>query len=278
MNSYESKIIRHRGLREDQEFPNSFEALQEQYKTAIETDIFLLKDGNLAVIHHKDYGLTQEEVENMNLADLEKLKTSSRGMEKSGSAIPLFREYIFNSYDRGIELAIDVKGSSPEMAQKTALAIINEINLMRQAGVFKKIPNYPEESISMHSLSIEALEKIKQELEKIGEKFNLGLFWASTPERAKDIPMSETAIEKTNFLDKKYSDWTGSGIMMAKKLDCKSVNLHATIITPEIIQRAHNEELKVYAWGVTDREKVEKLLAQGVDKIIYDPPKTETDK
>lgn len=266
-------IIYHKGLREEQEYPNSFEALRATHGAAIETDVMLLKDGSLAIIHNKDYGLSEEAVEKMELSELENIDVTSSSGETQGSKVPLFKEYVASSFDRGIDLNIEIKGSSTAMAEKNTSLIIEQFAEMHTDWVFEDQSDYPSKSLQISSLSIEAVQQAKQELADKKIDIPIGLRWTSSPEKAYEAEITKSAIEKVKALETSNPDWTLNGIEIAHQIGCTSIDLHGNVITQEVILKAHKKKLKVFAWGVYDDEKIKELTELGVDKIIFEPKK-----
>ncbi len=258
-------IIRHRGLAKDIEQQNSFETQQGQYGISMEADLFLLADGHIAVIHNKDIDRTQEEIESMTLQDIEKLRVPGSNGE---SMIPLSTELIFNSFDRGNDLLMEIKASSPEKAEALVRAFIGELSQMKHDGIFDGHPEYADTHIGLHSFSAEALEAARSALSEEGLHLQTGLLWPSAHERAHEMAISETALERVGYTEGSTMNWNTAGVDLAKKLGCHSVNLFHAVITSEVVDYAHAQGLKVYAWVVNKPEEVERLLGIGVDKII----------
>ncbi|MFH1425919.1 MAG: glycerophosphodiester phosphodiesterase [Candidatus Kerfeldbacteria bacterium] len=267
----ENQFIQHRGLRESQDRPNSFEAMREQYGVGIEFDLFILSDGTIAVLHDKDFQdaqLTQEQVEAMTLSELESMNVISRTDGERGGAIPLLREYIFNAYDRGIDLTMEIKASTPDKAEEAARAMVDEIAAMKDDGVFETMPDYPEQSLGVHSFSVEALQEAKAAMDEHGVPLKRGLFWPSAPERADEMEISKTAKTFVGYTDEHENEWAAFGLEAAKKLGCESLNLFRTTITPEIVEEAKKHNIDIYAWVVNNKEDAQRLLDMGVEKII----------
>jgi len=274
----EGTFIRHRGLclESERKTPNSFEALLDQYGVGMECDVFLLKDGNLAVMHNNDFSqekrkLSQEEVENMTLEDLQKYHVIDRATNQEGGAVPLMDEYIWNAVDRGNPLTIEIKASTPERAEQTARALVAKIAQLKQEGAFgesQRRAEDPEELLSLHSFSVEALQAAQKEMVEQHQQFPLGLFWPSAPERARDMKISQTALEYVEYTEGKSMHWAETGIELAKKIGVQSINLQESNITPEVVDKAHALGLKVYAWVVNSPERAQQLIDMHVDHII----------
>ena len=257
-------LIRHRGKAEFQPFPNSFESIRKEYGVAIEADIFLLRDGTIAVVHNKDVGMSDAEVEELTASEISELKAGGR--DEAG-AVPLFREYVFNSFDRGIGINVEIKASTPEKAQAAARAVVDEIAKMKMEGLFAAKQDYPELSLSLHSFSVEALQAARDEMNPKGLSLKLGLLWPSLPERAGDMAISATSLEQSRVRGLDSMLWPDQAIEIAAEEGIDFVDIHVSNINAEVVEKAHSRHLKVYAWVVTDAEQARHLLEMGVDKI-----------
>jgi len=78
-----NRFIQHKGLKNNEGMPNSLESIVKNYKGKIECDAYLLKDGNIAIIHERDFNLNKADVENLDLAGLEALRLTSSDREMS---------------------------------------------------------------------------------------------------------------------------------------------------------------------------------------------------
>lgn len=262
-----SERIQHRGLDSEtnEGLPNSFESFRERFGQQIEADVFLLKDGNMVILHNKDFGLTQEQVENMTLKQVEELDIRNRkGGE--GGRVPFFEEFLFNCLDRGNGLNVEIKASSPRRAEELAEKLVERIlEMYKKDKMFSQHPEYFNQ-LELHSFSIEALEKAKDTMQHKGIEMPLGLFWASTPARALEMEISATAIQRSGYSE--GDNWTEKGIEVAEKLGLESINLNDQMINKEIVEKAHKKGLKVYVWIVNDENRIKELEELGVDKIF----------
>lgn len=59
---------------------------------------------------------------------------------------------------------------------------------------------------------------------------------------------------------------------LVKDLDAYSVNLYYKMITPELLQRLHRENIRVFCWTVNQEAELQRLIAMGVDGIVTDVP------
>lgn len=259
--------IQHRGLSSDRNkgLPNSFESFRKRYGQAIELDVFLLRDGSLAVLHNKDLGLSQESVEAMSLEELEKLSVPDKEGGEVGR-IPLFEEFVFNCLDRGNGLVVEIKASSSEVAEKLSRILVERIaRMFTEDRTFSQHPEFLKQ-LGLHSFSIEALEAAEGAMKEVNLELPRGLFWPSTPTNSQEMNISATAIERSGFQE--GDNWVGKGIDMAEKLGVESINLHWSVINEDVVTRAHDKGLRVFAWVVNAEQKAKELEQMGVDKII----------
>ena len=57
-----------------------------------------------------------------------------------------------------------------------------------------------------------------------------------------------------------------------KKIKADSAHLHYEIVTPEVLNRFHDQHMPVYAWTVNDPEIMSHLIEIGADGIITNKP------
>ncbi len=262
-----SERYQHRGLDAEinKGLPNSFESFRERYRQNVELDVSLLSDGNIAVLHAKDLGLSQEEIEAISLSEIEKISIPDRAGRDSG-LVPTFEEYAFNCLDRGNGLMIEIKASTPDKAQELARKIVQRISKMsREDKTFSEHPEYLQE-MGLHSFSIEALEAAKQASAELKTDLARGLLWSSKPENAASSNLFASVIERSGY--KPGDDWTKKGIELAASLGVESIDLHDSVVDQSMVQYAHEKGLKVFVWVVNDPARAEQLEDMGVDKII----------
>lgn len=276
-------FILHRGLRKSQEFPNSFEALRDQHGIELEIDVFLIGD-QIAVLHNKDSfilddGATERRVEYMSQKTVEgmtwnKLQTmhvTGTRSGKKGEPVPLLRDYIIESFEQNDILDIELKASTPRRAVKLAEAVIREIHQLRLLGFFSDRPQYPKKHIRLLTSSIEAVQAIQQTDYDLGEHILCSLMWLASPSAAKNDPLAKTVLKRPEWKEAEQrikKNWTMVGIDIAKELECHAIALHKTVITKDIIDTAHLENIDVYAYVVNHHRQAKRFLSLGVDKII----------
>ena len=257
-------LILHRGLTPGQSRPNSFEAIRDKYESAFECDVFMLADGALAIVHNKDMGLSQEQIEAMTTGVFYSLHVKDRETQTEGSPAPLFREYLALALDRGNKLALEIKGSSPQMARKTARRIVEETRGLD--------PKLLQSSISLHSFSVEALEEAQDAMREHGVQMKRALFWPSAPARALEMSISATVL---SYLEGEYSSteipqWTEAGIKLAHQKGFDIIDLQEGVITPDLVRKAHSYGIEVNAWVVNNADRAKVLENMSVDHIITD--------
>lgn len=276
-----SDYIQHRGLRSKQEFPNSFEALKETHGITLEIDLFYI-DGQLVVMHNDDVfmlndgeiktqlgHLSQEEVEVLTWEQIENLHVTGRITGEEGQNVPFLRDYIMETIHHKDSLEIEIKGSTIEKVKALAEATVREIHRMRVVGLFQNTPNVIAETLSLYSLSPEALETVQRVCAEVEEDIPYGLAWVSSAERAKEKTISKSVVKRIGW--KKggtTEEWMLAGIALAAELGCTYIATHHEEITESIVEAAHANKLELHAWVVNTHGDAVDLLKMGVDKII----------
>src|SRR3989344_3334787 len=231
-------LILHRGLTPGQSRPNSFEAIRDKYESAFECDVFMLADGALAIVHNKDMGLSQEQIEAMTTGVFYSLHVKDRETQTEGSPAP--------------------------MARKTARRIVEETRGLD--------PKLLQSSISLHSFSVEALEEAQDAMREHGVQMKRALFWPSAPARALEMSISATVL---SYLEGEYSSteipqWTEAGIKLAHQKGFDIIDLQEGVITPDLVRKAHSYGIEVNAWVVNNADRAKVLEDIGVDHIMTD--------
>lgn len=269
----------HRGLEPNQKTPNSFEGIVRSGIHGLECDVFLLRDGGLGVVHNADVRHSQEEIEAMETAEFHQLHTRERGTDIERGAAPTLDELLFQSHDRGARLMIELKASSPEKAEALARAMVKRMRLLIEQGAFMQSGDrgkaYVEKFVGMHSFSIEALFATMREMHGGDLNIPLGLFWASTFDRAKEMSISATAQSaavqsggRLEALQTQPEAWALQGLVLAQRLHLQSFNPHESLVTPQLVQRAHQHGIEVAPWVVNNPTRIRELTEIGVDNII----------
>lgn len=273
--------IQHRGLRSKQEFPNSFEALKETHGITLEIDLFYI-DSQLVIMHNDDVfmlndgevktqlgHLSQEEVEVLTWDQIENLYVTGRVTGKEGQHVPLLRDYIMETIHHKDSLEIEIKGSTIEKVETLAEATVREIHRMRVVGLFQNTPNVISQTVSLYSLSPEALETVQRVCAEVEENIPYGLAWVSSDTYAKEKTISKSVIKRVGW--KKggtEEEWMLAGVALATELGCTYFSTHHEAITESIVEAAHANNMEIHAWVVNDHQEAVDLLKMGVDRII----------
>jgi glycerophosphoryl diester phosphodiesterase len=61
-------------------------------------------------------------------------------------------------------------------------------------------------------------------------------------------------------------------LTFAKKINAFSINIHRRLVNRKIIEMAHSENFKVFAYTVNRKEEIEKFKDMGIDGIFSDYP------
>ncbi|NQV00302.1 MAG: hypothetical protein HQ538_06200 [Parcubacteria group bacterium] len=280
MGNPEGQFIHHRGLRVEnkdgaeskkQDLPNSFEALlRANPGDTLETDVFLLEDGSLAIAHNKDLDVSMEEIEEMDIEGFEEYDNPQKNKpaEKKfseGKMMPLFDEILGQAYDRDVNMLFELKASSVDKIKDLADAMVDKIVAMRDAGAFEDNPDFLKKQ-QFFSFSIEGMEHLIARLKKEEIEAETMLLWTSSEEYAKDMEISKTAISHTSGMT---GDWFEKGVQVAKDLGVKAISTHVANCNSENIKIAQDEGLEIAAICLNcGIDKIEELKKLGIDRFI----------
>jgi glycerophosphoryl diester phosphodiesterase len=258
------KFIQHKGLRLGEGLPNSFESILRNYNGRMECDAVLLKDGNIAMMHERDFNIKLSELENMDLKDIELLKIPTNDPVATARAIPLLREFIGLASDADTRLALELKASSLEKTLLLAKKILEQINEMEKEGGFKANEKFFESKVVIQSFSVQVLKKIQELTIK---KIKTGLYWPSDEAWAKKV-----AIFDWDELDKLKRDnnlsWHEQGIEVATNNNFSEIEFQPFVITHDLVKKCHSRGLRIGATVVNDEKTAKKLLNMQVDYIL----------
>lgn len=265
------EIISHRGYRENQDLPNSFEALlKAKPGDVIEIDVFRLKDENLAVVHQKDLGLSEDEIENWDLKNFEKFDQPKKNSEEvvEGSKMPLMEEALGIACDRGVKLLIELKSGSKEKIEKLTEILVGKIVQMQKDGAFETEENFLN-NLSFMSFSVDGLICAKQELKKNGLTVRTILSWTTSAEFAAMSEITQTSLNLAQNI-KEEKDWFEKGIQVAKNNNFTGISLSVKELLGErgkkYIKQAHDKGLLIKAgFPVEDEKDIQRLEKMGVD-------------
>lgn len=66
--------------------------------------------------------------------------------------------------------------------------------------------------------------------------------------------------------------WSGDVLDVAKELDCRSIHMHHTVVTPEIIHSIMSQNIQCHVFTVNDELLIDQFLQQGVNAVFTDVP------
>ncbi|WHX24614.1 glycerophosphodiester phosphodiesterase family protein [Virgibacillus halodenitrificans] len=204
----------------------------------IEIDVQMTEDGELVVIHDTTVNRTTNGVGNIKDLTLEQVEQLDAGSwfsnTFSGERIPTFEEVI-DTYRGKIGILIELK--SPELypgIEEKMAEVLKERKMDR--------PN--NNKIIIQSFNHTSVQASKELLPNIPHGVLAGMSW-------KDVTDEQLAKFAT------YADF---------------FNPNLNIVSPELLQRVHTHDMKMYPYTVRIQEQADNLLQLGVDGIITDFP------
>ena len=155
------------------------------------------------------------------------------------------------------------------------------------------VRTYPQENIMLHSLSLDALQTARQEMEKLNEPLTLNLGWVASPLQAKKYhDLVDNSIEcvrqkigptasQEDVMHLTADKWLRYGIDIAADLHCRYILTDKSAILTgnetgektkqNFVDYAHKRGIKISLSVVKTEEEATKLLQCGVDKIMFEP-------
>lgn len=262
--------MRHRGLGAGGEgLPNSFESVLRNYHASQEADAILLSDGEVAVLHERDFGLSITDTETMNLSAVEALDIPSKNSEEHGRKVPLLEEFVGLAADAGTAVALELKASSKEKVLALIEAIVQKLAAMKAAGGLKGNENFIEDGISFESFSVEALKALHARTAQDNLVVRTTLYWPSNESWARKVALFDwTALETVP--GRASLEWHSLGIHVAKVNAVSMIELQPHEITQELVTEAHADGVRIAASLVKDPEEAKRLFALGVDRVMVE--------
>ncbi|MCR1962283.1 glycerophosphodiester phosphodiesterase [Clostridium perfringens] len=230
------KVFAHRGF--SYKYPeNTLLAFKEALKLdiyGIELDVHKSKDGKLVIIHDEDIKRTFKGEGKVKDYTLEELRNFKCN-----------KEGFENNDDCKISLLEDVFNLIKDKDIVLNIEIKNDVidyeNI--EKDVLDLIKEYNlERKILISSFNHKALEKVK----KLNGDIKLGVLYE------KEMP---------NILD------------IAKSLNAYAIHPAKSLVSEELVEKAHNEGVKVNVYTVNEKEDIDKLKNYGVDAIFTDQAK-----
>jgi glycerophosphoryl diester phosphodiesterase len=234
-----AEIIAHRGASHD--FPeNTVAAFQRAWQDgadAVEIDIYLTKDGKIAVIHDKTTKRTTGvalKIADSTLAELQQLDAGTwKGAAWKGERIPTLAQAIA-TVPSGKRLFIEIK-CGPEV--------------LPELGRVIKESGRPAAELVLIGFNYETMQQAKEQFPQ------LTVYWVgASKKRAKGkIPSIDELISEAK----------------AAHLDGLDLSYHF-VLDRAAIARVHQAGLKLFIWTVNDAHVAQALVALGVDGITTD--------
>lgn len=236
------EIVAHRGASFDapENTMASFHLAWKQNADAVELDIFLSKDGKIAVTHDanlKRLTGTDGKLSDKTLDELRQLDFGRwKGEQFKDERMPTLEE-VLASIPEGKRLLIEIK-SGPEIVPE----------LVR---VLKAANRKPAETaiISFSDAVVSAMKQARPDLKA---------YWivSLAPKKDQPPPAAEELIAK------------------GTKANADGLDLSATpeVLTPEYARKLKAAGFKLYAWTVNDPDLARKMIALGVESITTDRP------
>lgn len=222
----------------------SFQAAIDLKLQFVELDLHCTKDGEI-VIHH-DFDVRDRLISTMTLEEVKKIDV--------GEANPDF------PLQRAVPRAqIPTLTELFEMAHKTNLCFNLEI---------KSDPRHPEYT----QVKILA-KKVTEIVRKYG--FEKRVYYSSFDPAALEAIRENESSATLAFL---YYEGLPRGpiaeplIQICKKLHCKIVSPHASIIDQKMVDAFKNAGLQVIPWTVNEESTYQELVSMGVNGVISDYP------
>lgn len=249
--SPQPRTLAHRG--NSQEFPEnteaSFRSAYEMGVDVIETDVRLMKDGEVLIFHDPDLsGCANDKrlISSLCLEDLKNIDMGYHFSKDAGKTYPhrdkgirplLLREAL--SLFPKTRFNIDLKDPGHALAIQTAA-------LIKNAGAEKKVC-----VASFHQSSIKT-------------------FRNALPEAASSF--SQREMIKVLLLYR--LGWVPSSVKLGK---VRAVQIPETagpyrLIRPSFINWCHKNNLALQVWTINDEMKMKELISEGVDGIFSDIP------
>ncbi|HBG00907.1 MAG TPA: hypothetical protein DDW87_04965 [Firmicutes bacterium] len=202
----------------------------------VEVDVHRSSDGELVVIHDGTVTRTTNgtgAVNRLTLADLKELDAGS-WFDRSfeNERIPTLREVLEAVRDKAI-LLIELKGERTE---------VRTVELVRELGM--------SDQVVMQSFDFRQIQKVKEKAPEIPT-----VFLVSQPEHSSE--------------PRRAAGWM---INTAEFVGASGIAVRHNWFTPELLELASEEDLKVFVWTVDEKSGLHKFIKAGVHGIISNRP------
>jgi glycerophosphoryl diester phosphodiesterase len=216
----------------------AFESGMELGADWIELDIFRTKDGKLVVSHDRNTGRAGDK----DLAIADSTYNALQAVDVATDFRRRMGKTIVQCPPQRMPLLEDVLRVVVKQ-DRTRVSIQPKMDCVADAiGIIKAMK--AERWVGFNDGNLKLMAKVK--------------------EIAPEIPVFWDRSAKANIDD---------DLRTAKEHGFETLVLHASIATPENVQKVKAAGFKVGAWTVNDRETMEKLLKLGVERIYTDHPR-----
>jgi glycerophosphoryl diester phosphodiesterase len=210
----------------------AFERALDYAVDMIELDVQLSRDGELVVIHDLDLQRTTTGHGAVRQHDFAVLKSLDAG---SWFAREFAGERVL-----GLAEVIEVVGTRARLNVEIKAAAVDWPALMPRLVDTLRVHDILEQTI-LSAFEPTALAAVREQTPQA----RVGLLWL--PELGEIWPLLDT-------------------------LDARSLHLHWTLVSEEVVQHAHSRGVDVLAWTVNDVDTMRALVRMGVDGIMSDFP------
>lgn len=231
--------IGHRG--HSVEYPeNTLEAYRKAIELGvemIECDVNMTRDGVLVMMHDPTLDRTTNGTGRVNQATWEEIQRLDAGSKFNprfkGARIPSTQEIIRLYREAGIYGCFEVKGGNPQVANEIASALI-DLLVKENALETNLMSSYYHEAMALAKARVPEL--------------------MLAPERLPDDAPPDLP----------------EAVRQAKALDSSILQYQYTVMTPEVVQVLHDNDIAVWSWTTTDEPSLVFSIEVGADAVMGD--------
>ncbi|WP_410211883.1 glycerophosphodiester phosphodiesterase [Aquirhabdus sp.] len=243
------KIIGHRGARGEapENTLGGFQHIINLGLKAVEFDVRLLKDGQLAVLHDATLQRTAGQPDlllNLNITDLNRFDNRQGWADWTHpEPVPSLQQVLYFIIDFE-HIEVEVKAVEDQTAvEDVCLQLIEELDGWANA-----------KAITVTSFDVRILAELKRLRDDLKHTLKTGLLL----ELHSDTPH--------------HSDMEGSYEAVARDLGCTRIGLSDKLATASAIAAIKQANLQLSIWTVNSIERAKELQSWGVDGLITDHP------
>lgn len=262
----ERELTQHKGIKNGEGLPNSFEGILNNRQGSVEADAVILADGSIVILHGKDFGRTLEEIESLDIEQLQNLDIPDQAGKKSEQKSPLLREFVGLASDVGTAISLELKAVSSEKAVLLAEKIAIQLIVMKKESGFKGNEDYLEKGMTFESFSVKALKALKERGTADSLNFKTTLYWPTDHSWAKENPLFELEVLESVGIED--LTWAEVGIEVAFNNDLEGIEFQPGEITPQLVEYAHARGVEINSGLVNDSKQINYLFSIGVDHVL----------